>query len=155
MEGGENGLTWKSFENIFSSQNIEFSFFKRERLLELFFLSLFSMLLFLFFLCSVSLLRMNSGIFEMCEEKTIFFKLSFKWDRSGYTKIYEIGGVAEKLSALDAYSGMDLCTPKKCLGEASSKISCRKNHFEKFKSSRRTYPLTKLNKNKSCYVEYI
>jgi hypothetical protein len=37
---------------------------------------------------------MNKGIFEMFEEKTIF-KLSFKWDGSGYTKIYEIGGVAE------------------------------------------------------------
>jgi hypothetical protein len=57
----------------------------------------------LFFLCSVSLLRMNSGIFEMFEEKTIFFKLSFKWYGSGYTKIYEIGGVVENLSVVDVY----------------------------------------------------
>jgi hypothetical protein len=70
--GGGNGLTWKSFENVFSSQNIEFPFFKRERLLELFFLSLFLFL----FLCSVSLLKKNSGIFEMFEEKIISSFLS-------------------------------------------------------------------------------
>jgi hypothetical protein len=40
-------------------------------------------------------------------------------------------------------------------GEASSEISQRKNDFEKFKSSRRTHPLTKLNENKSFYVKYI
>jgi hypothetical protein len=59
-----------NFFKMFSPLNILNSpFFKRERLLELFFLSLFlSMLLFLFFLCSISLLRMNSGIFEMFEE---------------------------------------------------------------------------------------
>jgi hypothetical protein len=68
------------------------------------------MLLFLsFYLCSISLLI--RGIFEMFEEKTIFFKLSFKWDGCGYTKIYEIGGVAENLSVVDAYPEMDLCTP--------------------------------------------
>jgi hypothetical protein len=49
MEGGENGFTRKSFENVFSSQNIQFPFFKRERLLELFFLSFFPMLLLSFF----------------------------------------------------------------------------------------------------------
>jgi hypothetical protein len=42
----------------------------------------------LFFPMLVSLLRMNSGNFEIFEEKIIFFKLSFKWDGSGYTKIY-------------------------------------------------------------------
>jgi hypothetical protein len=84
-----------------------------------------------------------------------FFKLSFKWDGSGYTKIYEIGGGVENLSAVDAYPKMDLCTPINFFGVASSNISRRKNHFEKFKSSRRTRPLTKLNENKSFYVEYI
>jgi hypothetical protein len=64
-----------------------------------------------FFLCSVSLLRMNSEIFEMFEEKTIFFKLSFKWDGGVYTKISEIGRVVKNLSAVDAYPGMNLCTP--------------------------------------------
>jgi hypothetical protein len=44
---------------------------------------------------------------------------------------------------------MDLCTLIKKLGEASSKLSRRKNHFEKNKSSRRTHPLTNLNENKS------
>jgi hypothetical protein len=82
------------------------------------------MLLFLsFFLFSVSLLRMNLGVFEMFEEKKIS-QLSFKWDGSGYTKIYEIGGVVENLSTVDAYPGMDLCTPIIFFfGEASSKIS--------------------------------
>jgi hypothetical protein len=64
---------------------------------------------------------MNSGIFEMFEEKTIF-KLSFTWDAIGYTKIYEITGVAENLSAVDAYPGMDLCMSIKKLGEASTKF---------------------------------
>jgi hypothetical protein len=48
--------------------------------------------------------------FEMFDEKTIF-KHSFKWDASGCTKIYEIGGVAENLSTVDAYPKMDLCMP--------------------------------------------
>jgi hypothetical protein len=39
--------------------------------------------------------------------KQYFFKLSFKWDGSGYTKNYEIGGVVENLSAVDAYPGID------------------------------------------------
>jgi hypothetical protein len=57
---------------------------------------------------------------------------------------------------VDAYPGMDLCMPINCFfGEASSEISQRKNDFEKFKSSRRTHPLTKLNENKSFYVKYI
>jgi hypothetical protein len=60
----------KSFKNVFSSQNIEFPFFKRDRLLEIFLpFSFFSMLL---FLRPISLLRMKSGIFEIFEEKTIF-----------------------------------------------------------------------------------
>jgi hypothetical protein len=54
---------------------------------------------------------MNSRIFEMFEEKK--FKLSFKWDGSGYTKIYAIGGFAKNLLIVDAYPRMDLCTPKK------------------------------------------
>jgi hypothetical protein len=86
---------------MFSPLKILNSPLSKERLLELFFLSLF-------FLCSVFLLRMNSGIFEMFEERTnVFFKLSLKWDGSGYTKIYEIGGVVENLSIVDAYPGMD------------------------------------------------
>jgi hypothetical protein len=72
---GGNGLTRESFENVFSPQNIEFPFFRRERLLELFFLSPFFYAPFcLFFPRSISLLMMNSGIFQMFEEKTIFLK---------------------------------------------------------------------------------
>jgi hypothetical protein len=44
---------------------------------------------------------------------------------------------------------------KKKLGQASSQISWRKNHFEKFKSTIRTHLSIKLNENKSCYMEYI
>jgi hypothetical protein len=83
---------------------------------------------------------MNSGIFEMFEEKKIFFKLSLKWDGSGYTRIYEIGGDAENLSAVDVYPEIELCTPIIFLGEASSKISRRKNHFEKFKTQEEHIP---------------
>jgi hypothetical protein len=57
----------------------------------------------------------------MFQEKTIF-KLYFKWDGSGYTKIYEIGGVVENLSVVDAYLEMDLCTAIISFGEASNKI---------------------------------
>jgi hypothetical protein len=51
---------------MFSPLKILNSPLSKERLLELFFLSLF-------FLCSVFLLRMNSGIFEMFEERTNVF----------------------------------------------------------------------------------
>jgi hypothetical protein len=61
----------------------------------------------------------------------------------------------ENLSTVDAYPGMDLCTTIIFFSEASSKISRRKNHFENFKSSRRTHALTKINENKTCRVEYI
>jgi hypothetical protein len=50
------------------------------------------------------------GFFK-CLRRKHFFRLSFKWDVSGYTNIYEIGGVAENLSVVDAYPGMDLCMP--------------------------------------------
>jgi hypothetical protein len=79
----------------------------------------------------------------MFEEKNKFFKLSLKWDGNGYTKIYEIGGVAENLLAVDAHPGMDLCTPIIFLGEASNKISRRKNHFEKIQKLKK---ITSFNK---------
>jgi hypothetical protein len=41
---GENGLTRKSFENVFSSQNIEFPFIKRETFGAFLPFSFFSML---------------------------------------------------------------------------------------------------------------
>jgi hypothetical protein len=46
-----------------------------------------------------------------------------EWNGSGYTKIYEIGGVTKNLSVVDAYPGMDLCMPIIFFGQASSKIS--------------------------------
>jgi hypothetical protein len=127
------------------SQNIEFPFFKREREFCSFssFLFFFYASFSLFFLCSVSLLRMNLGIFEMFEEKTNF-KLPFKWDGSGYTNIYEIRGVAENLSAVDAYPRMDLCTSINFFGEARSKISRRKNHFEKIQKLKKNTSLNKV-----------
>jgi hypothetical protein len=119
------------------------------------FFSFFSMLLSLPFFYAPSLYcGWTQGFLKCLRRKQFVFKHSFKWDGSGYTEIYEIGGVAENLSVVDAYPKMDLCTPN-FFCEASSKILWRKNHFEKFKSSRRTHPLTKLNENKSCYVEYI
>jgi hypothetical protein len=35
----------------------------------------------------------------------------------------------------------------------ATSFSRRKNQFEKFKNTKRTHPLTKLNKNKSYYVD--
>jgi hypothetical protein len=57
------------------------------------------------------------------------------------------------ISAVDAYSGMKLCTPI-LLGEASKKIGWQ-IIFEKFQNSQWTHPLTKLNINKSFYVDSI
>jgi hypothetical protein len=79
----------KKVLKIFSTLKILNSPFSKERDLWSFssFLSFFSFFLYAsfspFFLCSVSLLRMNSGIFEMFEEKTIcfqtFFQMGWKW----------------------------------------------------------------------------
>jgi hypothetical protein len=157
MEGEKNGLTWKSFENIFSSQNIECPFFKRERLLELFFLSPFFYASFsLFFLFSVSLLRMNSGIFEMFEEKTIvfqtFFQMGWKWL---HQNLWNWGSCRKFIGGeCIPWNGL-MHGNKKNLGVTSNKILWMKNYFEKFKNSRRTHPLTKLKESKSFYVEYI
>jgi hypothetical protein len=63
---------------------------------------------------------------------------------------YGNGGIVD-ISTVDAYSGMELCTP--ILGEAS-----KKNWqiiFEKIQNTQWTHPLTKLNINKSCYVDSI
>jgi hypothetical protein len=65
---------------------------------------------------------------------------------------YDNGGVVD-ISAVDAYSGMELCTPI-LLGEASKK-NWMANHFKKNQNSQCTHPLTKLNINKTCYVDSI
>jgi hypothetical protein len=65
---------------------------------------------------------------------------------------YGNGGVVD-ISAVDAYSRIELCMPI-LLGEASKKIG-RQIIFENFQNSQWTHPLTKLNINKSCYVDSI
>jgi hypothetical protein len=62
---------------------------------------------------------------------------------------YGNGGAVD-LSVVDTYSGMELCTS----GEASKKIGWQ-IIFEKIQNSQWTHPLTKLNINKSCYVDSI
>jgi hypothetical protein len=65
---------------------------------------------------------------------------------------YENGGVMD-ISVVDAYFGMELCTPI-LLGETSKKIGWQ-IIFEKNQNSQWTHPLTKLNINKSYYVDSI
>jgi hypothetical protein len=144
---GEKMDSHKKVLKMFSPLKILNSPFSKERDFWSFSSFLFfSILLFLSFFYAPSLCwGWTHGFLKFLRREQFYFKLSFKWDGSSYTKIYEIGGVAENLSAADAYLGMDLCTPIIIFGEASSKISWRKNHFEKFKSSRRTHCLTKLN----------
>jgi hypothetical protein len=52
------------------------------------------------------------------------------------------------ISAVDAYSGMELCMPI-LLDEASKKIGSQ-IIFEKIQNSQWTHPLTKHNINKCC-----
>jgi hypothetical protein len=66
---------------------------------------------------------------------------------------YGNGGVVD-ISTVDAYSGMELCTPI-LLGEASKKNLDDKSFLKKFQNSQWTHPLTKLNINMSCYVDSI
>jgi hypothetical protein len=65
---------------------------------------------------------------------------------------YGNGGVVD-ISAVDAYSRMELCTPI-LLSEASKKIEWQ-IILKKFQNSQWTHPLTKLNINKSCYMDSI
>jgi hypothetical protein len=65
---------------------------------------------------------------------------------------YENGRVVD-ISMVDVYSGMELCMPI-LLGEASKKIRWQ-IIFKKIQNTQWTHPLTKLNINKSCYVDSI
>jgi hypothetical protein len=56
--------------------------------------------------------------------------------------------------AVDEYSKMELYTPI-LLGEASKNILDGKSFLKKNQNSQWTHPLTKLNVNKSCYVDSI
>jgi hypothetical protein len=66
---------------------------------------------------------------------------------------YGDGGVVDIL-AVDAYSGVELCTPI-FLGEASKKKFCLANHFQKKFKTQMDTSLTMVNTNKSCYVDNI
>jgi hypothetical protein len=65
---------------------------------------------------------------------------------------YGDGGVVDVL-AVDAYSGVEVCTPI-FLGEASNECGWQ-IIFEKNSKLKWTHPLTKLNTNKSYYVDNI
>jgi hypothetical protein len=65
---------------------------------------------------------------------------------------YDNGGVVD-ISAVDAYSEMELCMPI-LLGEASKNIGWQ-IIFKIFQNSQWAHPLTKLNINKTCYVDSI
>jgi hypothetical protein len=58
---------------------------------------------------------------------------------------YGDGGVVD-ISAVDAYSGVEVCT--------SIFFIC-KSFLKKSSKLKWTHPLTKLNTNKSCYVDNI
>jgi hypothetical protein len=65
---------------------------------------------------------------------------------------YEDGGVVDIL-VLDAYSGVEVRTPI-FLGEASNFLLDSISFLKKLKL-KWTHPLTKLDTNKSCYVDNI
>jgi hypothetical protein len=67
---------------------------------------------------------------------------------------YGDGGVVD-ISAVDAYSGVEVCTPI-FRGEASKYFFLGSKSFLKFFLKLKwTHPLTKLNTDKSCYVDNI
>jgi hypothetical protein len=98
--GGENGITSKrifEIEVFFSSQNIDFPFYLK-RLLEHFFF-----LLSLFYMCSVSWgLRGFDDIWGVNHFFKNFFSNGLTWNGIAVTM---------DILAMDAYSGMELCTP--------------------------------------------
>jgi hypothetical protein len=157
--GGENGITSKRIfdvEVFFPSQNIDFPFYLK-RLLELFF--------FLSFSCSISWgLRGFDDIWGGNHFLKNFFSNGFNilavdaysgMELSMPTCLkydYGDGGVVNIL-AVDAYFGVEICTLI-FLGEAS-KIFWVANHFWNFSKLKWTHPLTKLNTNKSFYVDNI
>jgi hypothetical protein len=135
MEGKKMGSYKKDFEvaMFFSSQNIDFPFLFEETLGAFLFLSFhfsFSLSLlntFSLFFYSPSLwgLRDFDDIWGERQPSKILFKFhGMIW----LIHDYEDGGVVD-ISAVDAYSGVELCTPI-LLGEAS-KYFWMANHFWK------------------------
>jgi hypothetical protein len=109
MEGKKMGSDKKDFEvaMFFSPQNIDFPFLFEETFGAFLFFNTFSLSPFF---------SMHSSIF-------------FKWNGMEWlSHDYENGGVVD-ITALDAYFGMELCTPV-LLGEASKKIWMA-NYFQK------------------------
>jgi hypothetical protein len=56
--------------------------------------------------------------------------------------------------AVDAYSGMELCTPI-FLGQASNKISRRENHFEKNSKLEKNTSLNKVQHKRGLLCGYL
>jgi hypothetical protein len=104
----------------FSPLKILTSPFYLQRLLKLFFFFLF------FNTFSLSLFSMlclfeDLGILMINEEKNTLQKFLFRWNGMEWlSHDYGNGGVVD-ISVVDAYSGMELCTPI-LLGEASKKF---------------------------------
>jgi hypothetical protein len=71
------------------------------------------------------------------------------------TWLYHDYGDGELVDILvvDAYSGVEVCSSI-FLGEASKK-NWLANHFKKNSKLKGAHPITKLNTNKSCYVDNI
>jgi hypothetical protein len=138
----------------FSPLKILTSPFYLQRLLELFFfLPLFFQYFFSFSFFSMLCLFEDLVILMINEEKSTVQKFLFRWNGMEWlSHDYGNGRVVDTL-AVDAYSEMELCMPI-LLGEASKKFEWQ-IIFEKFQNSQWTHPLTKLNINKSCYVDSI
>jgi hypothetical protein len=93
------------------------------------------------FFCALSLYwGWTRGFLKCLRSKQFSSQLSFKWGGSGYTNIYEIGGVAENLSTVDAYPRMDLCTPIIFFGMRLA---------AKFREGKSFWKIQKLNENTS------
>jgi hypothetical protein len=149
MDSREKILKLKCFPPL----KILTSPFYLQRLLELFFfLPIFQYFLFLSFFSRLHLFE-DFGILMINEEKNTLQKFLFRWNVMEWlSHDYGNGGVVD-ISVVDAYFRMELCTPI-LLDEPSKKFGWQ-IIFEKFQNSQWSHPLTKLNINKSCYVDSI
>jgi hypothetical protein len=112
----------------------------------------FQYFLFLSFFSRLRLFE-DFGILMINEEKNTLQKFLFRWNVMEWlSHDYGNGGVVD-ISVVDAYFRMELCTPI-LLDEPSKKFGWQ-IIFEKFQNSQWSHPLTKLNINKSCYVDSI
>jgi hypothetical protein len=112
---------------FFFSQNIDFSFLFAETLRASLFLPLFSILFPPLFFSMLRLFN-DLGILIINEKKNTLPKFLFRWNIMEWlSHDYGNGGVVD-ISAVDAYSRMELCTPI-LLGEA--KKIWMANHFQK------------------------